>query len=56
MICRDCELWEKREIPKRKNQFYPAGRCTLLDFNKNGKSMFTSEFTNCKSGVKKDVE
>jgi hypothetical protein len=50
MICKKCIFWSKRELPKQRKKYYPAGRCSSLRFNKNGQRIFTTENTNCDCG------
>ncbi len=53
MICKKCELWQKRELPRRAKKYHPAGRCLNLRFNKNGQRMLTTENTNCDCEIPK---
>lgn len=50
MKCKNCFLWLKRELPRQRKKYYPAGRCMNLRFNKNFRRMLTTENTNCDCG------
>ena len=53
MICGKCKLWLKRELPRQRKKYYPAGRCLHRNFNDGFRSMLTTENVHCRFGEPK---